>query len=402
MRDYSRLDTTVFARTRVAGLRVLVAGAGALGNEVIKNLALIGVGHLGILDRDSIEASNLTRSVLFCTPEIETDMAKGTPKAELAARRAREINPDVRVAAHVCEAADFGSGALRQADVVFSCFDNEMARLELSWVCSRLNKPLVDGGLGLINPSTGMVSLFPGSEGPCYACRKGGERRRMLLQDLQGREDPCGVKERLQREAAAIPTTPTMSSIVGALQVEAGIRHVLGRGEEAVAPHIGLSHRITLHPRMHVESSTFERSPNCPLHQTESLIRDVEQRRDRVSREWTAAQLLHETGGGAAFLNFDWPMTAHALCRGCRHEWEPLTRRARFRGQRCPACDGDDLVETEVLTGVGVDTSWASRSLTALGLPAGHIHEVISSSGDRRHVEVTGDLVDEKVNLSCC
>src|SRR2546421_11957613 len=70
---------------KVAAAKVLVIGAGALGNEVIKNLALLGVGHILIIDMDRIEASNLSRSILF----RQTD--EGNFKAQTAARAAREI-----------------------------------------------------------------------------------------------------------------------------------------------------------------------------------------------------------------------------------------------------------------------------------------------------------------------
>ena len=63
--------------------RVLVIGAGALGNEAIKNLALLGVGHVVVADMDRIELSNLSRSVLF------RERDEGQPKAECAARAAR-------------------------------------------------------------------------------------------------------------------------------------------------------------------------------------------------------------------------------------------------------------------------------------------------------------------------
>ena len=398
VRDYGRLDKTAFARNRLAGLRALVVGAGALGNEVIKNLALVGIGRLDILDRDRVEASNLTRSVLFCTRDIADHIAAGTPKAQFAARRVQEINPDVIVDSYVGEVGDLGAGIIRRADVVFSCVDNEMARLELGWVCSRLGKLLVDAGLGLVNPSSGMVSVFRSADGPCYACRKGGARRRMLLQELHGREDSCIVKERLQREAAAIPTTPTMASIVGAMQVEIGVREAVETAA-AGSPTTGTSHRVILHPDVRLDTSRFERSPNCPLHDPESVFRTIDERPDRVSEQWTPAQMLQETGSDATFLIFDWPITARASCRGCKHEWEPLMRRARFRRERCPRCHGDDLVEIEVLTGVAADGPWSQRSLAALGLPRGHIHEVVVGL-ERRHIEVTGDL-RATVSASC-
>ena len=82
-----------FKKDKVKNARVLVAGAGALGNEVVKNLALFGVGHIYVCDFDRIEISNLTRSVLF----REVDAHNHSFKAEIVARRAMEINPQIEV-----------------------------------------------------------------------------------------------------------------------------------------------------------------------------------------------------------------------------------------------------------------------------------------------------------------
>ena len=73
-----------FKKERVKNARVLVAGCGALGNEVVKNLALFGVGHIYVVDFDRIELSNLTRSVLF----REEDAHNHSYKAEIVAKRA--------------------------------------------------------------------------------------------------------------------------------------------------------------------------------------------------------------------------------------------------------------------------------------------------------------------------
>jgi hypothetical protein len=73
-----------------------------------------------------------------------------------------------------------------------------------------------------------------------------------------------------------------------------------------------------------------------------------------------------------------------------------MLRRARFRRERCRACASDDLVETEVLTGVDAASAWSRRPLAALGLPSGHVHEVVLGSrpdAPRCYVEVTGDLL---------
>src|SRR6185437_13466903 len=78
-------------QAKLSNAKVLVVGAGALGNEIIKNLALLGVGNLFVADLDLIENSNLSRSILF----RESD--NGAFKAEVAARRAKEIFPALNV-----------------------------------------------------------------------------------------------------------------------------------------------------------------------------------------------------------------------------------------------------------------------------------------------------------------
>src|SRR5262249_54144766 len=91
---YSRLRLISWWRQeRLQAARVLVVGAGALGNEVLKNLALIGLGTIHVIDLDVVEPSNLSRSVLFRAED------GGRPKAEVAAARAHEMNPEVRILA---------------------------------------------------------------------------------------------------------------------------------------------------------------------------------------------------------------------------------------------------------------------------------------------------------------
>jgi len=84
-----------FSQEELAELKVIVIGAGAVGNEVIKNLALLGVGETSIFDFDQIEQHNLTRSVLFREGDI------GQAKADVAAARARELDPNITVRSHV-------------------------------------------------------------------------------------------------------------------------------------------------------------------------------------------------------------------------------------------------------------------------------------------------------------
>ena len=94
---YSRLNLIGWwDQQRLREARVLVVGAGALGNEVLKNLALVGIGHITIVDFDVVEDSNLSRSVLFRASD------SGKPKSVVAARSVVDLNPDV-ARAHLAE-----------------------------------------------------------------------------------------------------------------------------------------------------------------------------------------------------------------------------------------------------------------------------------------------------------
>ena len=119
-----------------------MVGAGALGNEVIKNLVLMGIGHIYIIDFDTIEAANLSRSPLF----RESD--SGREKAEVAAARAKELNPDVHIQyLHGDVTTDLGLGVFRRMDVIVGCLDNREARLAVNRFAYWMDKPWVDGAI---------------------------------------------------------------------------------------------------------------------------------------------------------------------------------------------------------------------------------------------------------------
>ncbi|MEN8241555.1 MAG: ThiF family adenylyltransferase, partial [Chloroflexota bacterium] len=127
-------------REKVEAAKILVVGAGALGNEVLKNLALMGVGNIFIIDFDEIEFANLSRSVLF----RESDPNRR--KAEVAAARAKEINPNINVQyLHGDVTTQLGLGIFREMDVIIGCLDNREARLAINRFAHWVNKPWVDG-----------------------------------------------------------------------------------------------------------------------------------------------------------------------------------------------------------------------------------------------------------------
>ena len=101
----------------------MVVGCGALGNEVMKNLVLMGVGHLVLVDFDYVEPSNLSRSILYRSFEI------GQRKVDVAKRALLQLNPDLRVDTIFGDVAyEVGLGLFRRMDVVVGCVDSRWAR----------------------------------------------------------------------------------------------------------------------------------------------------------------------------------------------------------------------------------------------------------------------------------
>ena len=147
---------------RLTSASILVAGAGALGNETLKLMALLGAGHLQVIDYDLVSTSNLSRMVLFRQADI------GRPKAEVAAERLREINPEIEVQTIQGDLRyDIGLGAFRKADIVLGCLDSVNSRWALNRNCMQAGVPWLDAG---ISDFHGQVAYFNPVRGACYEC----------------------------------------------------------------------------------------------------------------------------------------------------------------------------------------------------------------------------------------
>lgn len=141
---------------------VFIAGVGAIGGEVAKNLAMMGVGKLILADYDYVELSNLSRQLLF----RDQDIGKG--KASVAAERLREINPNVAVEAYGQDIRELGENILNEADLIFSCLDNWASRRWLNSVAVSIDKPLVDGAM---NGFYGNVQMVLPGKTACLECQ---------------------------------------------------------------------------------------------------------------------------------------------------------------------------------------------------------------------------------------
>ena len=133
-------DNKILDQSTLEMGKVLIVGAGALGNEVSKNLAQCSVGAITIIDSDQVELTNLNRCVYFQRSDI------GSQKATTLGRRIREYFPDTTVTEICGRFEDVDDAVLKDTDLVVSCVDNMDTRLTINRWCAELKTPLVDGG----------------------------------------------------------------------------------------------------------------------------------------------------------------------------------------------------------------------------------------------------------------
>jgi adenylyltransferase/sulfurtransferase len=241
-------------QAKLADAKLLVAGAGALGNEVLKNLALLGVGRVFVADLDAIETSNLSRAVLF----REGD--EGRPKAETAARRAKELYPTMRIrAARANVVHDLGLGLFRWADVTLGALDNREARLAINRACWKVGRPWIDGG---IEQLSGLARVFrPG--GPCYECTMTETDWKMLEM-----RHSCSLLNRQLMEFGKTATTPTTSAVVAGIQCQEALKLLHGKPVlDGGYVFEGLSHTSYL--------VRYQEKPDCMSHDAFAEIRDT-------------------------------------------------------------------------------------------------------------------------------
>lgn len=140
------------AQQRLAEARVLIIGAGGLGCPALQYLAASGVGHIGIVDDDTVSLSNLHRQILFGTNDI------GKPKVEVAVKRLKEMNPEIEICAYPLRVQkDNILGLLRDYDFIFDGTDNFESRYIINDACALLQKPLI---FAAVSDYEGQLSVF--------------------------------------------------------------------------------------------------------------------------------------------------------------------------------------------------------------------------------------------------
>lgn len=365
---------------RLARAQVLVIGAGALGNELLKNLALLGVGNVFVADLDRIENSNLSRSVLFRAADC------GRGKAEVAAQRTREIYPDMRLQPFDGNIVyDLGLGVYRWADVILGGLDNREARVAINQAAARVGKPWIDGAIERLD---GVARVFDPATGPCYECTMSDVDWKML----EARRS-CALLSRDQLQQGKVPTTPTTSSVIAGIQAQEAVKMLHGletlSGQGFVFD--GRSHNSYV--------VTYSRLDDCPAH---DAFDSIESLALRVS-EVTAGELLERLKGDlgpTAVIEVNHDLLESLTCAACNETTPLLASLGRItEGQaRCPRCAAPR--QPNMYHTIGEDSKLLDRRLSELGIPpwdilggrAGMQQRFYEFAGDR--VDVLGELAD--------
>jgi len=306
---------------KLANAQLLVVGAGALGNEVLKNLALVGVGQIYIIDFDTVEPSNLSRSVLFRSGD-----SGERHKAEVAAERIAQLHPSPQAQIayfHGDLVWDLGAGVYRAMTAVLGCLDNIEARRCVNMYSWKAQTTWIDGAINKLSGSVGVFSAA--AELACYECGVDDA----LIKLSNERYSCMGGVVRSKIRSGHEPTTQTTSAIVAAIQSQEAIKICHGMAIPAGRKiyYNGLLHNFDADDPSLMTVTDLSTNPMCFCHQ--------EDRFDNV----VVAQLTNASTAGdiLGFARENFGMANPELRLGTFHP-SALGRRFIVDAQ-CPTCN---------------------------------------------------------------
>jgi molybdopterin/thiamine biosynthesis adenylyltransferase/rhodanese-related sulfurtransferase len=223
---------------------VLVVGAGGLGSPAAIYLAAAGVGRIGLVDFDRVDATNLHRQVLYGTSDV------GRPKLEAAKARLHDLNPDIAIETH--ETALTSGNALdilAGYDVIVDGTDNFPTRYLVNDACVLLRKPNVYGSIFRFE---GQVSVFDEKNGPCYRCLY-----------------PAPPPPHLVPSCAEAGVLGVLPGVVGTIQATEAIKLVAGIGDT-------LTGRLLLFDALRMTFREMKLRKNCSAHDPVKELIDYE------------------------------------------------------------------------------------------------------------------------------
>jgi molybdopterin/thiamine biosynthesis adenylyltransferase len=373
-RYHSLAISSVWESALIRKARALVVGAGALGNEVAKNLAMMGVQLIAVLDRDTVETANLSRSVFF------RERDHGHPKTEAISSRLRELNPDVEILPFTGDLNDvLGLGVLRRIDIVYSCLDSRGARRSLNRMCEKMGRSWVDGAMENL---LGEVAVYLPGHGPCYECTL-----TRMDEALIARAVSCRGVALRSISLGKVPTTSTMGSIIAALEVQEGVKLLHGDLENAL-----VGKRLVVNCNINdFYVSQSDRRKECPGHFRCGDIMEVADFAVATTSARTILNRFEEETGQRGYLELGREVVIELRCAHCKTAemlGEPL-RMVDEDTARCSQCG--QLREVETTHVVRGNEPFAAWPLNRLGIPKLDVLEVQGPESSKWY-ELTGDL----------
>lgn len=371
---YSRLRLIPWwDQDKLSRARIMVVGAGALGNEILKNLALLGIGNILIIDLDRIENSNLSRSILF------REENEGMSKAETAAAAVTEINADCRSAWLQADIKyGVGLGLFRWADVVLGGLDNREARLAINQACWKVGTPWIDGAIEAL---FGIARVFVPPDGACYECTMNDNDYRLL-----NLRKSCALLTRNEMISGKVPTTPTSASIIAGVQVQEAIKLIHQRSDLPTLAGKGWFYNGLTHDSYVVE---YPRRDYCLSHDSYQSIKTLPLSVFDTS-VGQLLELIREELGKNAVISLDRELVIGLECTCCcvnSSVFKPLgsLNETEARCEHCGKIRSPEL--TQQITG---NEPFLNLTLAEIGIPPFDI--ITGVNGEARcHLEFAGD-----------
>lgn len=334
---------------RLKRSRILIIGAGALGNELVKNCALTGIGNLFVADMDRIENSNLTRSVLF------REANNGQFKSDVACEAAHGIYPQIKTQAFKGNIVhDLGLGVYFWADVILGGLDNREARVAINSASMFAGKTWIDGAIEVLD---GVARVFAPGDGPCYECTMNDTDWKLL----ESRRS-CALLTREQLNEGKVPTTPTTGSIIAAIQVQETIKLLHGMPTLAGKGYVysGLSSDSYI--------VAYTRKPGCFAHERYTRLELL----GASVADLKLGALLsraREALGADAVIQLSRDLITGLTCARCS-KTEAIYRsmgKVTERDGLCPKCG--EMRAPETTSTLGLDESMNALTFAELGVP---------------------------------
>jgi molybdopterin-synthase adenylyltransferase len=375
---------------RVERSKILIIGAGAVGNETLKNLVLLGVGYILVVDFDEVATSNLSRTVLF----RRGDEAKN--KAATAASRAAELklNPAAAIEHLGADVAwDVGAGVFRRFDIVLGCVDNAEARLAINRTCFEVGIPWIDAG---IHELACHVSAYQPGVTACYACNV----TKSQLEDARRRYSCDAVRRAFLAQGRA-PTVQVASALVSALQTQEALKLLCGHPLQAGRKLFfqgttntldGFELRLNLKCGLH--NRTIQAPVPTPHGRSTTLLEFF---------TWVNRTKSAERGSALDLTGLPWSLLSSVACGQCARR--VILNRPNYRVLEddcfCEACgptaSRTHSLDPQYITEIAVEESGSpllQLTLGDLGFPIAGFVVIRGPRGDFVVYELTRDIAD--------